>query len=519
MAEAKTFKIRDKSTGKVFTVREKSQDTSVKKESVSESTKPTITSEAKKIGGQFLSGLAMDIPNIGKKPISEVLAGQPGSNFEVGMKITDAIISRDASKLNQPTLNSKFGFPVPPEPETNVGKILGLGANLAGQAITGRIIANAMRTSLNLKLPKSSNIEDAIRQVETNTKNLVETNQATLSREADRMKTTKLFRDIKNNETLSAYEVEKRVLADKQAIKVQDRLALKASKELGNKFGEEYQAAANGKYITLDDYQESLEGVLRKYGIIDDAGEANPNANLSTSQQKVLNLYNDLKSKRPNDVIQFDVEKMPLTELDRNLKSVLVRGKQYGSGDHILTDLRYEFSDKVADLRKIGSKYAQDFKDRNAVFDVFKPFGRRGEADVKSGISLFENLASEDPSKVYPQNQRMMEFISKYAGEDPSAPVKAVGGKIKSLKLSSAEDDLRSKFSFDELESRITNSTMRAMERAEDMKVRLSQLKETAIQKEAKDALKKKIAVYAGSAAAGTVAGAGAVDAVKKFVP
>jgi len=527
MAEPKVFKIRDKETGKVFTVREKSQDAEVKKESVSD--KPSLGSEAAKVAGQFASGLAMDLPNIGNKPIAELVAGYPGSNAEIGMEmgknLKDRILSGSTAGAlsfdvpEQETMNSKFGFPVPPQPETKVGKILGIGANIAGQAITGKVAFNRLRPSSNLKLPKPEQVDQAIRQVDENIGNLVKSNSEAISREAERIKTTKLFRDIKVNDEIGQLELQKRTLADQQAVRVQSRIAVKASQELGKKFGSEYESAMNGKYVTLDDYQEALGNVLKKYGIIDETGAIDPNINLSPSQKKVLNLYNAVLEKRPNDVVQFDVEKMPLAEVDKNLKSVLIRGKQYGSGDHILTDLRYEFSDKVAELRKIGSKFAQDFKDRNAVFDTFKPFGRRGEADVKTAIGVIENLASENPASVYPQNQRMMDFLKKYAGEDPSHPVKEVGKKIVGIKKSTANDDLQAMYSFDEMASRIKASEAQALTRAEQMKAGLGELFERAKIKEASDAAKKSVAKYVGLSAAGAAIGTFGTGLLRKVLP
>jgi hypothetical protein len=472
-----------------------------------EKSKPTIAGEAMKIAGQGASGLAFDLPNIGNKPISELIAGQVGANLEKGymmgldrMDIAKRILLAGPSgvitkEVAQETLHTKMGFPVPPEPETRIGKILGLGANYIGQAIAYGKASEVSRPSQNLKIPKPNQVTDAINQVDKNVDAMARVNSETLSRENDRIKTTQLFDKIKDNDSVSKLEVQRRTVADEQAVYVQERLAVKASKALGEKFAEEYHAKANGKYLSVEDYEESLSNVLKSKGIIDESGQINQYKNLSPSEQKVLNLYEESKSKTPNDVIQMDVQKIPLTEVDSRLKSVLSRGKQYGSGDHILTELRYEFSDKVAELREVGKKFAQDFKDRNAVWDTFKPFGRRGEADVKTGIGIFENLAHENPANVYPQNQRMMDFIKKYAGEDPSEPVKKLSGEIKGIKTSAQNKEMQSMFSFDELKSRIQNSEIKALNRAGEMKRSLGNLFELAKKKESELDMKKRIAL------------------------
>lgn len=506
-------------------VRSKLIGEEVKDESpASYESKPTLASEAGKVAMQGASGLLLDIPKIGDKPIAELFAGHPGSSIDLGMRIRDAVESKDLSKIKQDTLNSKYGFPVPPEPETGVGKVLGIAANLAGNYVSGGAIEKSLRQSFNLKYPKPEQVEEAMKTVENNVKQMVEQNRASFSEAKDRANTTKLFRDIQNNDRISKLELGKRLLADKKAVDVQDRLALKASKELGAKFGLEYEAKAAGKTVSLDDVQEGLGNVLKRSGIIDEAGEKIPGMNISPAQQKVYKMYEAIKSGADKGEMILDDIKigenrtLPLDKFDRSLKQILVRGKQYGQGDHILTDLRYEFSDKIAELREVGKKFAQDFKARNAIFDTFKPFGKRGETDVKAGIGLFENLAAEDPAQVFPQNRRMMEFLKKYGGEDPSEPIRKLGGEIKGIKLGSAEEDMKTMFSLDEMASKISRSEQDAISRAMDMKDRMGKLLEVSVKKRDIAEKIKKTAIYAGTALGAASLGATATGLVKKVI-
>ena len=521
MAEGKVFKVRDKESGKVYSVREKQPDVSANKDNVSHSKKPTLSSEAGKVAGQFATGLSQDLLDVGNKPISELTSGSVGSNMELGALMTSNLPDRiksfamagalSADIPQQETMHSKFGFPVPPQPETKVGKILGLGARITGQAITGKLLYNSMKPSSNLKLPKSSQVEQAISKVDENVGELIKDNAATISREADRAKTSKLFRDIQVNDELGNLELQKRNLSDQQAIKVQNKLAIKASSELNKNYAEKYKPAIKGKFISYDDYKSGLEEVLTENGIIDSQGNEIPGIKISKSDKSVLNLYKDAVGNKPNELIRDSLTnniigekdinpRIPLDELDSKLESILIKGRQYGSGDHVLTDIRHKFTGYVAEIKEIGKEFAPDYQQRNAVFDKFKPnftrIGyRRGDADVSSGIGVLENLSDENPAKVFPQNQRMMDFLQTYGGEDPSHPVKKVSLKIKGLKTSAADTDMRSMFSMDEMASKIKNSETQAIERAKQMKANLGGLLERVKAKEATLSRNKRIAL------------------------
>ena len=496
-----------------------------------EKSQPTFGSESAKIAGQFASGLALDIPNIGNKPISELIGGTPLSYAELGKKIMEdwrglpdrvkSFALAGASSLKFPeqaTLHSEFGFPVPPQPETGIGKILGVGANLVGQALVGNKIQKSLTrpASYNLKYPSSSQIEKAIKQMDENVGKMHTENENILSTERARTETSKLFRNIKNNEDISSLEVQRRTVADQQAIRVQKELGGRASKKLGEAFFEEYSEAGKDQYVTHDNYREGLESVLQKSGVVDEAGELiDGGVDPNSPTGKILKLYQDAKNKYSNDVYSLNSDgkmikpSMPLLELDKNLKSVLIQGKQYGSADRVMTDLRYEFSQKVAPLRKIGKKYASDFQLRNSVFDNFNIYNRmgfrRGTGNERTGIGVLENISHENPASVYPQNKRMMEFLRKYAGEDPSEPLKNIRARITSIKTGAENEDLQSKFRFDEMESRIKTSEAVALQRAEQVKADMLKLMDRAKLKEATGMRNKIIGTTVAYAAAGSI--------------
>ena len=138
--------------------------------------KPSVGGEALKVAGQFGSGLLFDLPNIGAKPISELIGGQPLASMEKGVllagkgrEVLDRFMkgglpTAAQTPVEQETLNSKYGFPVVPQPETGVGKVLGLGANIAGQAVAGKALTSAM-TNIPKMIPNLSKAEAVFNEV------------------------------------------------------------------------------------------------------------------------------------------------------------------------------------------------------------------------------------------------------------------------------------------------------------------------------------------------------------------
>ena len=268
-------------------------------------------------------------------------------------------------------------------------------------------------------------------------------------------------------------------------------------------------AALGKETIPKEDYAITLKSYLENRGVIDGNGELYPGVNLNTPEGAVYGLYK--KHVTPEGVIDFGVPEIPLIQLDKEIKGIL---RKFKSGDHALTDLRMEFSPYLKKGNVVRAKYVQDYKARNAIFDTFKTFGRRGPEDVKTGIGVFENLANEDPSKIFPQNRRMMDFLKKWAGEDPSAPVVSLGKEIKGINESVAQTSFKHKVDLGTLVEKMNakkakdaiDAATRKMELAEVEK-RVSTLKELQSAKEAKvESIKGKLKTGASLVGAGLVA-------------
>lgn len=496
---------------------------------------PSLKSESLKVGLQFASGLSQGAIDPGIKPFAETVAGIPGSSAELGSlmlsdmpnRIKNAALSGpNAFKIpEQETLHERTGFPVLPQPETGLGKALGLAANIAGNVAGFSVVASALKIKP-LKLPSSAQVEDSIVKLESNIGEMTAGNNNIIKVGKSRATSDNILRNTAKAEQLEALELQKRTLADKAAVKIQTKEAMKASKKLGDEFGVEYEEAAAGKKILIDDYQAGLEETLMEAGILDDAGKLIQNVPISPSERKVLDLYGQVKTRKGGKVIHLDadVQEMDLITLDKNLKTVLVNNKQFGPGDHILSILRQKFSETVSGLRDVGRKFGQDFRDRNAVFAVFKPFSRKGTADVKQGIGVLENLASENPANVFPQNERIMSFMKKFTGSDPSDEVKSVGATIRNVNSQANLANTKATMTQAELNARLTAETGRNIQKGKEVKANLLNLKEIAVEREIANLERSRrikdvsdTAKRVAGRVAGTAATAGAVFAGAKL--
>lgn len=541
MAEPKTFKVKDKDTGKIFTIREKTKEASLTTQ------KPSILSESLKVALQGVSGASQNLLDITNKPISELTSGEVGSRFEegylIGKKIRTANKEDIASTIKRfvnsgligiaesmesprDTLSSKYGFPSLPQPETGVGKALGIVANIVGQGLVLGRLGQGSRNA-NLKMPSSSQIDKAISTIDSNVTKIKSANSENLFRTHDGIEVNAIEQSIKDNHAISQLELNKTKLSDSISQEIQGSpgnkgLGVKASKKLGEEFYKEYQKYA-GEEVYVDDVLDGIGKVLQKYGIIDGKGERVPESSPNQPQAKVLNFYESLKGNKPNDIIQIESKKVTLGEFDKGLKSLFGKGRQYGSEDYILTDIRHAMSNYVSKLREVGTEFAPDFQLRNAVYDKFHIFDRigfrRGSGDQSSGMKVLENLGHENPAGTLPQNERMMDFLKEYSGKDPSSNVRNIGTQIRGIKQASEARKIASKILILNMERDKFNTELKASKEADLMKEKLGNLKISARIREARTALKKKVAIGAGLAATLAVGGPVIHQLAKKVIP
>lgn len=320
-------------------------------------------------------------------------------------------------------------------------------------SILGKVLDNVKGMEFSLpkmlgpKAPKASQLDESLAIIKNQQTSIDDALKFKTSlvddyvaSEKARTSASELLAKSEASQKVAKLSEKKRLIADEQAIRTQDELALQASNKLNEAFGADYEAALGGETIPKEDYASKLKSYLENRGVIDGNGELYPGINPNSPEVAVYGLYK--KHVTPEGVIDFGVTELPLKQLDQEIKGVM---KSHKSGDHALTDLRMEFAPYLKKGNVVRAKYVQDYKARNAIFDTFKPFSRRGPEDVKTGIGIFENLAHEDPSKIFPQNRRMMDFLKKWVGEDPSSSVVSLGQEIKGINESLAQTSFKNK--------------------------------------------------------------------------
>lgn len=383
------------------------------------------------------------------------------------------------------------------------------GISAASGAVVDKIVGKFFTPTA--KLPTSLEAQGAIDKVTQSADDIVSKSKEYLDTTKQRASTSASFKSVEDKIRINDLEIEKTRIADQQSRFVQEELAQKASSNLNKAYAKKYLEAAAGKTASVDDVSEGLQEVLQDHKVLDESGNLLvKEGDLTKPQRMVYDMYKDYSSKLKSSIldesgnaITKSNEKISLLDFDRDLKSNLARGKQYGSEDHIMTDVRRAMADKVAELRGVGAEFADDFQYRNATFDKFKPYQtragyRRGDADVKTGMDLLKNLAHEDTAQVLPQNERIMGFIQKYTGVDPSEPVKQIGSQIKSILINAQEEALKMQYSLAEVESKVQRGIAEAKAMKEYSVRGMSNLRDMALKKEIRD---KNIAKFVGGLA------------------
>lgn len=516
---------------------------------ISSQDKPSIASEAGKIALQAADGASQGLLDVGNKPFSELAAGEVGSKLNEGVLIGQKIRAAsskdiaetikkfsmsgvqgiaDAMQVDQgATLHSKYGFPSLPQPETGIGKALGMVAKIAGQAVAFAPFEGSLSPSSNVKLPKVEQINSAMAKIDQNVSTIKDTNAENLFRTQDGIDTNNITQKIKDTETLSKLETDKTKLADSVAREIQGKpgekgLAVKASQKLGQDYYKEYSKYSS-KPVHMDDVQDGTSQLLQQYGIIDGKGEMVPDAKINEPQAKVLEFYKELKSNEADGKTPKYGKSITAGELDSKFKDVLGKGRQYGSEEHILTDFRYIISDFLPEeMKAVKTQFAPDFQLRNAAYDRFHVFDRigfrRGSGDQTSGTNLLHNVSHEDPAMIDPHNERIMDFLKRYGGKDPSEPVKQVGKQIVNVKQAAQTRAIGSQVLLQNMKRDIFNTNLKAEQSAAELKDGLDRLKVSAQIKEAKDLKAKNIKTYAATAAGTLGIGHLATGLIKKVI-
>lgn len=512
---------------------------------------PTVGSEALKIAGRGLAGASQGILDIGETSPVEAIGGIPASYMEKGSKL----VSQDQIKSaiqkfvmsgstglvdainNAPveSINSKLGLsPLLPQPETVVGRALGMAANIAGSALTGgrafgitpRSVKQAVKsgttlgmesklTKANVRLPSSLEIEQAIKGVVDSNAELVNKNLVSKTELYDSLDVNQLNYKIRDSANIQKLEEIKNNLSFDAAEEISGTpggnigLGLKASKNLNEKYWQEVKPYYNAeKYV--EDLRGNIESTLQNHGVMDAAGKLVEGAEISRDHSKLLKLYEKMAPEVKEGVVDLgaDLRKIKVGEFRTMLEETLGKGD---GANNLAVDVFQEAGKDVKGLKAITASYAPKYQIRNAVFDKFNIFNRigwrRGEASRNSGASAIDNVANIDPSKINLDNVKMFDFIKEYTGKDPSSSVKSISGGIKKIMEESSARDIKSKIMKQDMARNIFKSEQSSFIKSKEMIDTLQRLKISAKIKETKTAALQRAATVAGSTIAGGLAG------------
>lgn len=496
-------------------------------------------SEGAKVVGQGVVGLSADMLDIGNKPISELLAGEVGKNVELGALLQKNINSRiaafaksgminpDVMRADAETLNTKIGFPVPPQPETGLGKILGLSARVAGNIIAfkaGEGI-NTRLTSPKFKLPSSEKLEAAIKAVDSNVQTAQEINKVKLDTVKSRTKfEEEMIHKVRDSEELSFLENQKADVAYSRAQEIHGKpgeagLAVKASKKLNEAYWEEAKPYFNAE-LYVDDVKEGIKTTLQKHGVIDANGDRVKDIQLSDPHAKALKFYESLTTKDPEGIVDVlgDMKKIKVGEYKAKLEATLGRK---GGSDMLTQEIFQESGQYIKGLKDVNTKFVADYQTRNAVYDKFNIFNkigwRKGAVSIEPGAKMLENLSEVDPAKINRDFLQMDDFLTRYTGESVSAPVKKISGEMLSIRDSAIKRNFMNQASIDSLEARIMSQEARSKVNAESIKANLSDVAKLSKAREQRLSWMKKATGITAATTAATMVGSKVVDVISKL--
>lgn len=493
-------------------------------------------SEAGRVALKGVAGATGGLSEIGLKPIGELVGGESLKNLGLGVLLSknlkdrikafsvsggfDSSIMKDTERK---TLNSEFGFPVPPQPETGIGKILGIGAEVIGGLRTGKNLETAVLKHGFNKLPSSAKIDSAIEAIDSNVKTNIAINESKLAEATTRTAfEEKMINKIRDERVISDLNNEMSEVAYSQAERVHGKpgeigLAVIARKNLNKAYWKDAEPFFN-KEVPIDDVIEGVQTKLQNHGIIDGRGEIVPGAEMSKEHGKLLIFYNKVNKRDPNGIVSYDLKKIKIGVLKKTLESELGRG--HGS-ENLVSEIVQGVGEYVKELKEVNMKYVTDYQASNGVYDKFNVFTkigwRRGDVSLNNGAKFFENLASEDPSKINRDFVKEIDFLKKYSGEDPSEPVRGLSNEILNVKKSALDRQFKAMNSLDEMGAKISKNAERSLKNGQEMIGNLKSIGEFVKNKEAFKARIKNTAVGAAKLAVGGSAVGGGMSVVGKL--
>lgn len=342
-----------------------------------------------------------------QNPRSYALGGPLGANIAAGEDLIGSLTGKQDRDVGLYT------------PKTFGGNIVSTGAGIAaGSAFSAlpEVVAGFIKGATS----GTRNAIQSTRGIAGNLVNEIDNIKSVLASEASRVNrvegTAQTFLGMVQKEADATADASKALLGQKiadgeQVLRekatnaarlVRDK-AVGYSQRIGEEFNAEWSSKIKGKTVSEDKAYEILYDTVKERGMLNEpdfnpAKWSNADNQVYRMFEKYKNIVNETKkiaasgAGRARQPVQI-----PLEDFDRDLKDVVgaFKGKQWGSAEHVITDLRKNVFSSLAgeykDLTPINSRFAPKFQLRNALFQRVKPFDKTGDAS-KSVDSFADSL-------------------------------------------------------------------------------------------------------------------------------
>lgn len=403
--------------------------------------KPTFGSELGRVALQGASGLAFDIPNIGRKPISEIVGGQPLSYMNRAARLAQdpraafgSFLTSGpqgfADRLNnvRESTPADFGFPVLPEPQTKLGKAAGMVANLGGQLISGNLLGKVLtpRPVLGPNLPSQEYLEDSL--------SALKSKKTSLSGAESKFK--EFERGIKAEEAFNLRKLRNEKLSGigDDFIKLDDSAQkLSASKaDIGReKYWESYKellknfendlnkSGFKNKEIASKDASEMLQSIADELSLTESNADS-----FGSDGRQLLNKIKTLNESQTSgsDTVDAITNKFVSRATETKIKATdlwnfLKKETSNDFSNPIVNRLYKHLADKFPEFSKVRAKYKPDYQDINEIRKIFdlKTASKSGDVNINKP---FDFLYKGARNKFDESDLRIVRAIERQFGKD-----------------------------------------------------------------------------------------------------
>lgn len=408
-----------------------------------------LKSDAPYLAGSMLQAIPGPVGQISgavgtvlEQPFTTAMAGFPGAKVNEGSKLVNLINSLTGNKLGvQGNTPESTGFT---SAKTPAGQFTQLGIDLLAPAVTSKMKTKLDDILLNLgkkngpELPNTKTVNGLISENEKTGNYVDKLIRKSEAGEVAFIKTEYESAKAMVDANRVAEEANLSSMAHDATVKSRSWFPSWA-KKLSGEYGSKYESLMEGKKVNIGDYYDTLKKVYVESDL------QNKDTALSGAEKAISGLMDKVGADLENYGRDYKVN---LSEIDRSMKDILraTVGKNYGPGEHILTNFRSNIIDLMGetagDLRVLNSEFAPRLQMKNELFKVLKPFSRGGEFDTQSGVNFFKGAALGNLPQKNPGKALLLNEFLKQSGIPQEAIDSVMQSGQKIVGLTQEADDL-----------------------------------------------------------------------------